>query len=85
MPTYAYKCNKCEHIFEKMLSMSDNKLPEKEPCPECDAKSVRQYFGSMPGFISSHTDTISKTSGDWRDLLKRIDKGAGRHSTVKKY
>ena len=34
----------------------------------------------------THTDGIlSKTSGDWRDLLKRVKKGSGRANSVKTY
>ena len=34
MPRYAYKCKKCEHVFEKVHSMSE-KLKD---CPACEAK-----------------------------------------------
>ena len=34
MPRYAYKCKKCEHVFEKVHSMSE-KLKD---CPTCEAK-----------------------------------------------
>ncbi len=32
MPTYTYKCNECEHQFEIVQKMTDDKLVE---CPEC--------------------------------------------------
>lgn len=85
MPIYGYKCDSCDHIFDRTLSMSENKTPTKEPCPNCNKKSVRQYHGTMPGFITQAGSTINKTSSDWKDLLKKIDKGAGRHSKVDNY
>jgi len=36
-----------------------------------------------PNFVSQSGSTVSKTSGDWRDLLKRIDKTSGRGSKIK--
>ena len=36
--------------------------------------------------LVAHTDGImSKTSGDWRDLLKKIKKGSGRDNSIKTY
>ena len=32
MPTYNYKCEKCEHEFEEMLSISRRKEPTEVPC-----------------------------------------------------
>ena len=32
MPTYNYKCKKCEHEFEEMLSISRRKEPTEVPC-----------------------------------------------------
>jgi len=36
MPLYTFKCEKCEHTFEVVLKMNDNKKPLSEPCPECE-------------------------------------------------
>jgi hypothetical protein len=36
--------------------------------------------------LITHTDGILKTtSGDWRDLLKRVKKGSGRDNSIKTY
>ena len=35
--------------------------------------------------ISASGGILSKTSGDWRDLLKRVKKGSGRGDTIKTY
>jgi len=73
MPTYSYKCKSCEHIFEELLSMSDNKVPEGQPCPECGKEEVKQYFGSMPGLVHE-PGTRLKVDNGWRDRLKEMKK-----------
>jgi len=36
--------------------------------------------------LVTHTGNIlSNTSGDWRDLLKRVKKGSGRDNSIKTY
>ena len=37
----------------------------------------------FPAMITQHGSTLGKTSGDWRDFMKKIDKNAGRKSKVK--
>lgn len=43
MPTYRYKCTKCDHEFDARQRMSDDPLTE---CPVCDGK-VRRVVGSV--------------------------------------
>ena len=42
MPTYAYRCRKCEHAFEEFHGIHDNK-PRK--CPQCGARADRVPAG----------------------------------------
>jgi predicted secreted protein len=37
---------------------------------------------STPNFVTQTGNTISKTSTDWRDLLKKVKKGSGRGNTI---
>jgi len=37
----------------------------------------------FPAMITQHGSTLGKTSGDWRDFMKKIDKQSGRNSKVK--
>ena len=61
MPTYAYSCKSCEHVFEMQLSFSD-----KDPagCPKCGGE-IRKVFGNLgvsfkgSGFYK--TDSAAKT------------------------
>lgn len=37
---------------------------------------------STPNFVTQTGNTISKTSTDWRDLLKKVKKGSGKGNTI---
>ncbi len=47
MPTYEYKCTKCNHQFEAVQKMTDNPLSK---CPECRCK-VKRLIGAGAGVI----------------------------------
>lgn len=74
MPLYEYRCDKCGTIFEKRLSMSDNKLPESEPCPSCsELGNVLQYLGAPPPIHSGHGIASSgKINGGFREVLQKV-------------
>ncbi|MFC1770498.1 FmdB family zinc ribbon protein [Candidatus Margulisiibacteriota bacterium] len=63
MPTYEYKCNKCNHRFEALQTMKEDPLIE---CPKCDGEIKRligrNVFVSFkgPGFYV--TDNASKSA-----------------------
>jgi putative FmdB family regulatory protein len=42
MPTYAYRCPKCGHEFQKFQKMSDKTRPR---CPKCKTKAERVITG----------------------------------------
>ena len=74
MPLYEYKCSKCEHLFDKRLSINENKLPESEPCPSCnEVGGVLQYLGAPPGIHSGEGIAQSgKIPGDFREVMQKI-------------
>lgn len=37
---------------------------------------------STPNFVTQTGNTISRTSGDWKDLLKKVKKGSGKGNTI---
>ena len=37
---------------------------------------------STPNFVTQTGNTISRTSTDWRDLLKKVKKGSGKGNTI---
>lgn len=40
MPTYGFKCKKCEHSFEQIMPIGS---PKPKRCPNCRGKLVRAY------------------------------------------
>jgi len=74
MPTYSMKNKETGEVEEMYLT-----LQERE-----DILSTGEYeqMLSTASFISQHGSTISKTSGDWKDLLKKIKKGSGSGSSI---
>ena len=71
MPLYEYICEKCEHCFEKMNSISNRNLPEEEPCPSCEEKSVQQKIGSG-AIIDAVRLGVKKPPGQFRERMKQI-------------
>ena len=47
MPTYEYRCTKCDHSFEMLQTMTDE--PRKR-CPKCRCK-VERLMGAGAGLI----------------------------------
>jgi len=45
MPTYDYECEKCEHQFEVIHTMSEK---YKNGCPKCGNKKVKKVFNVAP-------------------------------------
>ena len=37
----------------------------------------------MPALVSSTGNVVNKTSGDWKNLLQKIEKGSGRGTNFK--
>lgn len=47
MPTYEYKCERCNKVFERFQNITAKPITN---CPYCKAK-VRRLFGSGSGII----------------------------------
>jgi putative FmdB family regulatory protein len=43
MPTYSYKCRKCDHRFQEILSFKEYE-EGKRKCPKCRSRSVEQIL-----------------------------------------
>ena len=48
MPTYEYKCDHCEHVFDLFQSITAE--PVKK-CPECKKLKIRRLIGTGAGII----------------------------------
>jgi len=42
MPIYEYQCEECEHIFERIQSISKSK--KGGPCPKCSSKKTNRQL-----------------------------------------
>ena len=48
MPTYVFKCEKCENVFEESLKYEDRDSPTEHLCQKCDGNVIR--IPAMPLF-----------------------------------
>lgn len=48
MPTYEYKCEACDHRFERFQSIMADPIRK---CPECGKNKVRRLIGTGAGLI----------------------------------
>lgn len=64
MPIYDYRCSSCESVWEEYKKMSDNKVPEGNPCPKCNAtESVLQtiaYTAIPLSYTMEATNSMKK-------------------------
>ena len=58
MPTYGYRCPKCDADFDKVARMADSSLPQ--PCPTCETLSSRTV--TPASFILAGDSWPSKAS-----------------------
>lgn len=73
MPTYNYKCEKCETIIERILKISDYKKPESEPCPNCGIHGLRQVIHTV-GFTDSYSLGRIQPPDYWKSFLRDLDR-----------
>lgn len=71
MPTYDYKCNKCNYTFELFQKMTDEPIKE---CPKCKGPVIR--------LIGAGAGPIFKGSGFYQTDYK--NNGKNNKSSVKK-
>ena len=75
MPTYTMRNLETDELRDMIMS-----LKERE---DLLATGKFKQELSTPGFVSITGGTLSKTSGDWKNLMTKIKKEAGRGNTVK--
>ncbi len=52
MPTYDYKCDACEHVWEEFQSI---KAQPTKKCPSCGKSKARRQIGGGAGLIFKGT------------------------------
>ena len=75
MPTYTMKNLETDEVRDMILSLSERE--------NLLATGKFKQELATPGFVTMPGGTLSKTSGDWRNLMTKIKKEAGRGNTVK--
>jgi putative FmdB family regulatory protein len=90
MPTYTYRCNKCNNKFELFAHFSD--YVERPKCSHCSAKQTERSYEddviNVSCSIKKHTSEL-KTIGDLanrnRDMLSEDQKMAlhDKHNSYK--
>ena len=82
MPTYEYLCDKCEHYFTKLVSISNMHQPEEEPCPNCSEIAVKKVMMTAPAFGDPVRLRVRRPDGGFKEVLQKIhEKTPG--STIK--
>ncbi len=70
MPTYDYKCEECDHLFEAFQSMSAEPLKD---CPKCE--------GAVKRMIHGGTGLIFKGSGFYLTDYKNKTQSGGKKAS----
>ncbi|MCK5672452.1 MAG: zinc ribbon domain-containing protein [Spirochaetales bacterium] len=91
MPTYDYKCEKCERTFEYFQSMSDDPLTV---CQDCNG-SLKRLIGGGLGIIfkgsgfyvtdnKSKNGNISSSNGNTSEKTVKTDSAPAKKTETKK-
>lgn len=82
MPTYAYRCARCDHEFEVVQKMAD---PQLKRCPACRSMQLRRVFHPVgivlkgSGFYKTDSRTASSSgSGSSRSESKGDSKSESK-------
>ena len=80
------KCSneKCNKEFTKLLKIAERKVPELEPCPQCNALDVEQVLLSAPGIGDPIRLGVTKKDSGFTEVLKGIHAKTA-NSTINSY
>jgi len=76
LPTYEYKCNRCEELFERFQKITDSPLKK---CPVCDGKLTRLISGGIgiifkgSGFYVNDSRNAKNSSFTPKDSDRKAD------------
>lgn len=82
--TYRYICSACSSDWEANLNIDFRNFPCDEPCPKClaAAGAVSRRIDS-PSISYNGSKTILQRAGSgWNDVLNKVKKASGRHTTI---
>lgn len=71
MPTYDYKCMKCDDLFEKNVKIAQMNDPQE--CPSCGAFDSEKFIGGAPALGDPVRLGIRRIDNGFKETLQRID------------
>ena len=90
MPTYDYRCEKCDHTFEENLKVVDRGVPTESPCerqlhraaPICGGEVKQIIVAPYFGYDNIHTrhSTNNKEPGWFKDKITDLKRNNPGHS-----
>lgn len=86
MPTYDYRCSKCEFIFEQYQKIDDREIPCKSVCPNCKEKNtVSITYTSAPSIVDPVRIGVRKPDGGFKEIISKIKEKHKGHSMNGEY
>jgi putative FmdB family regulatory protein len=52
MPTYEYRCKKCNKVFSENMSISEFEKKKTHTCPHCKSRSVQRIYSGFSAVTS---------------------------------
>lgn len=85
MPTYELKCDKCDKVYERVLSIRSTKEEKEYPCEVCGGP-VYQTFTESTGFITKENNDPDscKPGSYWRNAEAVKQKESKKRVTAHK-
>lgn len=80
MPTYSYRCTKCETVFDAFHSMS---CKEPQHCPECGEKGNKLLSASSVIFKGSGFYSTDYRDSGYLEAKKKDDNGSAKPADAK--
>jgi putative FmdB family regulatory protein len=82
MPTYDFKCEKCEYTFEEDLKIADRKIPIESPCEQCGGEVKQTIAAPYFGYDNIHTrhSKGNKEPGWFKDKITDLKRQNPGHS-----
>jgi len=83
MPTYEYRCNACDHLWEDFQSI---KAPPTKKCPECGKSKAERIISAGGGIIFKgsgfyQTDYRSESYKKGASAEKKANESASKDSS----
>ncbi|MFP4163042.1 MAG: FmdB family zinc ribbon protein [Chitinispirillaceae bacterium] len=76
MPLYEYRCEKCSHLFEELVSTHHNQIL---PCPSCGSENTTKQMSAVGGIAMGKSSSAPSctTGGGCADAGSCCSAGGG--------